>query len=1139
MRTLLQRLRAWRWRGFHPLLARLGHVLNIGLGLLLSLLFAALAFVLFTPAGAELALREARALTQGMIEAEGVQGRLWGPLSVSRLTLRFEAVDLVLADVYLDASLPALLRRRIDVAEVRASSLRVVIKPTPETPDEPAIAELPLQLRIAALQLGQLRIEDAAQADDKAIVIDAIRLAGSWIGREVVVREAAATTPWVGALRADGAATLDPEGLSLKPLRAEGFAKAELSGRFGYGTPSDLRLRWQRASWPLQNEDDAALALDSGQGSARWQGLLDDYRFEIRGDLVLPKLAMQIDGAGRGSLSSLDLARLKLKALDGTLDAKARIDWQGPLQIDGEARFAGLRPERYDRAWPGLINGEARAATTLRDGVADLRFQATLRDSRLRGYPLALDARGRYAGELLQFDELHARSGRVQIDGRGQVLPSLDAQARIEAPDLREAWAGLSGRVQAEIRARGALPLPQVQAQVDAANLHYETFRLASLKLRADVDPQRQLDVQLSLQELDAGTRIDQARFSIKGPVAAHRAELALEAPGLRVQLAAQGALDAAQPRWQGELVSGTISPQRLAAWTLGAPAALQLSATPTLAPMCWQAAAAQACLALQQQANGLRRAELKLRDFALDYLQPLLPGGAQLSATLQAEANASFDTRGLRDLHADLQSSAGRWQLGGLAPVALEPARLKIDDVGSGTVIDALLPISGGELALQAQLAPGPVFAQRALVGTLRARLPDLSWLAQFSHEIADASGHLDGALQLAGTLAAPSAQGRIALRDGTLRLITPGITLRELGVRIDAADRAPLQLSGEARSDKGQLRVSGSVDPWRTPLALDLRVQGEDFQAVKLSDARAWVSPDLSVQLADDRLLVRGTVAVPRAEITPKSLGESSVPVSADQVLVGKDLGAQAQRNLRTEAEVTIALGEAVRFEGFGLKSKLAGSVRAFETPDLPTRARGEIRLIDGQYKAYGQDLSIETGRLIFDGGPVTEPALEIRATRKPTDEITVGLYVRGTLKQPDFKTFSTPPMPQEQQLGWLILGRPIRDSSSQTDKERVSSAATSLGFAGGEWLAQRIGSKIGIDEVTVGTRPGEPQEQAMFTVGKYLSPKLFIAYGVGLFQPGHTFRMQYDLGRGFKVRTETGVQSGGDLLYSFERK
>ena len=54
----------------------------------------------------------------------------------------------------------------------------------------------------------------------------------------------------------------------------------------------------------------------------------------------------------------------------------------------------------------------------------------------------------------------------------------------------------------------------------------------------------------------------------------------------------------------------------------------------------------------------------------------------------------------------------------------------------------------------------------------------------------------------------------------------------------------------------------------------------------------------------------------------------------------------------------------------------------------------------------------------------------------------------------------------------------------------------------------------------------------------MGRYLTPDLYISYGVGLFQPGHVFRLLYDLGRGFQLQTETGVATGADLLYTLER-
>lgn len=1121
-------------------------VANAVLGLALTLAVGAVIFVLFSSAGSELALRQAERLSAGVLRVEGVSGRLWGPLHVDRLVLSLGAADVEIRNADLRAELPVLLlRRQLLVDSLRADLVRVQLKPAPE--DKPrdghgAITALPFGLRVREASLGQMRIEAGG---GEPILIDTIELAASWIGDRVVVEHLAATTPWVGRARLDGAARLLPDAIELQPLHAQGFAIATLEGRFGYGTASDLHLRWQRIAWPPPGtaSGGATQQLDSGGGEAHWRGSLDDYRFDLRGAAQLPQLTVRIDGEGRGSQSGVTLERLHAEALDGRLDAKLRLAWTDGLRLDGEGRVAGIRPELLLPELPGLINGQFKASTTLRDGRPEVRFSVALQDSKLRDYPLKLDASGllRSAAEgemQLRLDSLAAQSGRVQLQASGQVLPTLDAQAQLDAADLADAWPGLQGQLRGALSARGPLRQPRVTADLHGARLSYRTLRLATATLVADLDPRGRLDLDLQLRELDAGVDVGSATLGVHGPVGAHRISAGIDSKEGDFTLAAEGALDLARPAWTGRLLEARIAPKKLAAWQLEQPTALTLSATPSVEPTCLRAGEARACLSLKRDKT-VSRVDVALSDFALSYLQPLLPSGAQVDVRLHASGFAEFGPAGLQDLHADVATEAGRWQLGGLTPIELRPARLVVDDDGAGTRIDVDLPFASGALQLQARLAPGAVFMERPLEGTLHADVPDLSWLPLINVEIGAASGHINGTLQLSGTLAEPHPRGRLALSDGTLKLVSPGIELREIGVRVDADGAAPLRIDGEASSGEGRVHLAGSVDPRRDPLALDLTLRGENFQAAKTSDVRAWVSPDLRITLAEQNLKVTGSVTVPRAEITPKSLGDGSIAASSDEVLVGNDPGAQQRKDLHISADVTLKLGDKVHLEGFGLKTDLEGSVQAIEQPGLVTRARGEIRLVDGHYKAYGQDLNIETGRLIFTGGAVTEPGLELRATRKPTEDITVGLQVRGTLNRPDFKLFSTPPMPQDQQLGWLILGRPINQTTSATDKAMVGNAATSLGLAGGEWLAGRLGSKIGIDEVSVGAKPGQTNDQAMFTVGKYLSPKLFIAYGVGLFQPGHTFRMQYDIGKGFKVQTETGVQSGGDLLYTIERK
>ena len=191
-----------------------------------------------------------------------------------------------------------------------------------------------------------------------------------------------------------------------------------------------------------------------------------------------------------------------------------------------------------------------------------------------------------------------------------------------------------------------------------------------------------------------------------------------------------------------------------------------------------------------------------------------------------------------------------------------------------------------------------------------------------------------------------------------------------------------------------------------------------------------------------------------------------------------------------------------------------------------------------IRDSYQAYGQDLAIDTGRLIFGGGPIINPAVDLSASRTPREDIKVGVQVRGPLDSPSLNLYSSPPMNQEAQLSWLVLGRPLDDGTGDAERQAVASAALALGLKGTDFIAGKLSNKLGIDEISIGSKPGETADQARFTIGKYLSPKLYVSYGVGLFQPGYSVQMEYDIGSGFKLATETGVESGGDLIYTIER-
>jgi translocation and assembly module TamB len=128
----------------------------------------------------------------------------------------------------------------------------------------------------------------------------------------------------------------------------------------------------------------------------------------------------------------------------------------------------------------------------------------------------------------------------------------------------------------------------------------------------------------------------------------------------------------------------------------------------------------------------------------------------------------------------------------------------------------------------------------------------------------------------------------------------------------------------------------------------------------------------------------------------------------------------------------------------------------------------------------------------------------------------------------------------MTQGNQLSYLVLGRPL-SGASVGEGSALSRAVLALGLKGGNVVAEKIGGKLGLDQFAVESnenRSSGDAQQASLVIGKYLTPKLYINYGIGLFDPASTLRMQYAISSSWKLVTEsTGTASGGDFIYTIE--
>lgn len=910
----------------------------------------------------------------------------------------------------------------------------------------------------------------------------------------------------------------------------------------------------------------------SARGHGEVSGRVDDYQLTLAADLGMPeRMNGHIQLAGHGDRQSLDLAKLNVSALQGQIEGKGRLRWRPAPAATLDLHGSGLDPGVLLPQWKGKLNVALKAQAGLTGGQPQGRVQQLKVDGRLRGQPFKLALQGSYLDQRLKLSQLDMTSGRNRLSAQGTAgRKSVDLQWRIDAPQLDQLMPGAGGSVSGHGRVRGAPKRPRAQVQLDARHLRYDTYDVGKLAVNGDVDLTGAARSHLNLSVADAdvrGIRISKADLAASGRPANHTLSLAVNSSRGNVDVRLNGGVNSAWTRWQGRLEQATIAPAHLAPWRLRSSVAVSFGRSGArLERGCWHTGSAQLCLQGSRTPDRME-ASFQLESLPTAYLQRLLPSETNLQGQLSGQGH--FQTRPGQQPNAQIQLKLTGGALLQVSEdgskrklLSFEPSEVRLTLGPKGMDLIANLALAQGGIHARAYVAAGTKpLAQRALQGQVTLDLTSLSFASALVSKVSDIDGAVHGDLQLGGTPASPALNGQLKLSKGRAKLLPADIQLT--GLNVDLQTRGHhLTLKAQAHSGGGTLGVDAEGDLGATN-RLTAKIHGQNFQVMNTTVARVRISPQLDIAARGKSIHVNGQVKVPRADITPHGLpkGSNAVTVSSDQVIVRSQSGSQSKQasSWQIYADVRVILGDHVNFKGFGMTAKLGGSLMTHVEPGKQPSGSGQLVIEKGHYQAYGQDLTIKNGRVLF-AGPLNEPGLDVRATRQPRADITVGVHVKGPLKNPQFQLYSDPSMSQNQQLSWLVLGRPISSASGQ-DSNVLAQAALAMGIKGGNFLAGGLGKELGLNNVTIesgplttsqaptgSANPFAPRntqtgaagaQQASLMIGKYLSPKLYVSYGLGLLQQAYVVKLQYLLSSKLTLQTEaSSLSSGVDLLYSIER-
>ena len=931
-------------------------------------------------------------------------------------------------------------------------------------------------------------------------------------------------------------------------LKADISLKAELASNT---LPVDINLSWQNLTWPLVKQAGVAAQFESAQGQLSMMGNLDGLKLVGQGALggqSVPNTSFNLQA--NADRHQLLLDALSLTTLGGQVIAKGAVTFSDHLEIVTSLDLQHINPGELLPEYQADINGQLHAQVSNAAG----QWQAKLSELNIKGmwrdFPLSI-------GGNAQIDELEnvvlnkfsIKNGdnSLVLDGKLSGDRSIDFTVQLNAPAIEQSVADVKGRLSATAHISGTIEQPALQYSLEGEKLSFADINVKAFDGKGQVlwDELKPVSIELNVQQvIGINNQIDEAKFSLTGNAQAH--ELLLDTTSNKTNLLARIQGNLANDSWHGRWLEGQIE-STYASLTLVEPFSISANwvlQEYVISPHCWQQVNSDLCVKQASFIDNRARWDLALHELNLiPLLQRVVPSFPPIDSTSKLSMTVKGDwllsELPSAQIHASL--SPASWRFKDKKTLQLDISEFNIDGQISEKNVSVALALSGpqiGLLALNLQGEAGVLADQlaRPINGELSLSNINLAPFRVLLPQLDKFEGKLAGTTQITGTLQQPLVNGVITLSEGALQgkdipLIISGVN-QTLELQGDKAS-----LSGSYLLGKGKGTIVGDL-AWQPQLEGKIKVAGQNLELDYQSMLRAQISPNIDIQFSPDAVNVRGEVVVPYARFKLRTLPQGTVSPSKDVVLVEQQAQlAQTEQILDLNVLVSVDPKQRndVKLDAFGLTTDLRGQMR-LESSKLGMIANGDVQLVNGRYRAYGQNLIIREGDITFNG-PLDRPFLNIEAVRDPkltADDVVAGIRVDGAADNPKVEVFSEPVMEQQQSLSYMLTGRGLGQSSGDSQDTVLTNMLLGFGLGQSENMVSNIGQKLGFKDVNLDT--SGQGDSTQLSVSGYVAPGVQLRYGVGVFDSVTEVAIRYELLPQLYIEAVSGLSNAIDIYYSF---
>lgn len=945
----------------------------------------------------------------------------------------------------------------------------------------------------ADVTLGWNELEYPLIADPKLVLSPAgtLHFTGTAENYNVVL-DTVVEQEIAGELKIQLEASGTPEQVNIKALSVDGPpTTVNAAGIVNIDTREvDIKGDWTDVRWPLVGDE---VLVSSSKAEFSVEGTLDDYQVDAELSLAgkdIPEGDWKI--STRGNTEKLTGLELSGNVLEGQINATGDVVFVPDPEWDLTLKADGINPGAQ---WPeheGKVSLSATSKGRMTDGGPDLVANIKSLSGSYKGQELGGGGSVKFTNGNFSANGLSAKLGAATIDLDGAIGDELDLKWKMDADQLSDLLPGIKGDVALDGNISGSRDAPRLEFNLDASDFESGSLTTKSLTGSGVIDLTGNTvsEIDIAGESLFvAGYQWQDIKIKGGGKPDQHELSISMTGDAPDVSLDLTGGIKG--ENWNGSLDKLELLETPIGDWKLHEPVAIDATRSSlSTGILCMTNLPAVLCVDTTWQSEAGIKSRVGLESFNSELFSDLMPPDITIDAPLSGKVEFSMQPGGKPNAIGEFSIPEGRIQFTNQGDVitailGVSTATVNLEDDQVITTADLAL----GEIGtLKAETVITDLYGAQNLRGTIGSEIQDISLAGIGASQLSSIDGAFASDVQLGGTLKAPQIVGGVNLTGFGAEIPSISLKLEDGNIQAVSDGNGNLNITGQIKSGGGELSIEGFVNPATS--AVDLQLVGEDFQVANAKRQKVVISPDLKISIDGDEISVLGDLAIPSAFITAG--GDSGVLTESTDVVVKQSVDAEeeAAEESRVRLGINVELGDDVRVKAGQFNGALGGGLSLEQVPGKVPTGAGVIEVVSGDYLVYGQNLSMEKGRILFGGGPLDNPGLEFDVFRDVTAyDVKAGVQVRGTAQVPLLELQSEPEQTDANTLSFILFGTPVGQGIS-------------------------------------------------YTLGKFITPDLYISYGIDILTTVQAFNMRYRISDRLALFATRSTESGADFFYTIER-